>query len=172
MHRQNRLSAKQSLILLSIVLLITIVDQSSKLWIRTHLLLGQSLPETGFFRFTNGRNTGAVFGLFQGNNETLTILVIIEAILILIYFFFVRGRYPFLNTRLNMISLGLILGGLVGNLIDRIHLGYVVDFISVGPWPDFNIADSSSVIGVIIFVYSILLISHNKDVAQPRNGSN
>ena len=152
---------KRNLIFFSIVFLAIIADQLSKLWIRIHILLGQSLPETGFFRLTHGRNTGAAFGIFQGHNSTLTILVITVAILILIYFFFIHDRYPFLYTRLNTISLGLILGGVIGNLIDRIHLGYVTDFINIGPWPDFNLADSSGVVGIIIFTFSTLRVSRN-----------
>ncbi len=123
--------------------------------------MGQSVSESGFFRLTYGQNTGAVFGIFQGNNIALTILVSIEAIFILVYYFFFRVRYPFLNTHLNTISVGLILGGVFGNLIDRIHLGYVTDFIGIRPWPDFNLADSSGVIGVILFAFSILMISRN-----------
>ena len=162
MHRHASSSAKQILLFFTVVFLITIADQLSKLWIRTHLTPGESLQETGFFRLTYGQNTGAVFGIFQGSNDILTILVIIEAIIILVCFFFFRARYPFLNTRLNTVSLGLILGGLWGNLIDRIRLGYVTDFIGVGPWPDFNVADSSGVIGVIIFAFSILVFSRNR----------
>lgn len=162
MNKHISSSIKRSLLFFTVAFLIIIADQLSKLWIRTHLTLGQSLPEIGFFRLTYGQNTGAVFGIFQGNNDILTILVVIEAIIILIYFFFFQVRYPFLDTRLNTVSLGLILGGLFGNLIDRIRLGYVIDFISIGPWPDFNIADSSGVIGVIILAFSILMVSRDR----------
>ena len=162
MHRHTSSSAKRIVLFFTVVFLITIADQLSKLWIRTHLILGQSLPETGFFRLTYGQNTGAVFGIFQGTNDILTILVIIEAIIILICFFFFRARYPFLDTCLNTVSLGLILSGLSGNLIDRIRLGYVIDFISIGPWPDFNVADSSGVIGIIILAFSILVVSRSR----------
>jgi signal peptidase II len=161
MHRHTYSPAKRILLFFTVAFLITITDQFSKLWIRNHLILGQSLPETGFFRLTYGQNTGAVFGIFQGNNDILTIFVIIEAIIILVYFLFFRARYPFLDTRLNTVSLGLILGGLFGNLIDRIRLGFVTDFISVGSWPDFNVADSSGVIGVIMLAFSILVVSRN-----------
>ena len=162
MHKHASSSAKRILLFFTIVFLITITDQLSKLWIRTHLTLRQSLPENGFFRLTYGQNTGAVFGIFQGNNDILAILVVIEAIIILVCLFFFRARYPFLDTRLNTVSLGLILGGLFGNLIDRIRLGYVTDFIGVGSWPDFNVADSSGVIGVIMLAFSILVFSRNR----------
>ena len=143
--------------------LITIGDQLSKLWITTNLTLGQSLPETGFFRLNYIQNTGAVFGLFHGNNGTITILVVFEAIVILVYFFYVRVRYPFLDNILNTISTGLILGGLLGNLIDRLRLGHVTDFISVGIWPNFNLADSAGVVGIFLFAFSILVVSRNND---------
>jgi signal peptidase II len=161
MHRLESSSAKRTIIFFIIVFLIAIADQLSKLWITTHLTLGQSLPETGFFRLNYVQNTGAVFGLFHGNNAAITVLVIIEGILILLFFFVILGRYPFLNTRLNTISSGLILGGLIGNLIDRIRVGYVTDFIRVGPWPNFNLADSSGVIGVFLLAFSILLLSRH-----------
>ena len=166
MHKHNPSSAVRNILFFSIVFLIAVADQASKLWIRTHLLLGQSIPETGFFRLTYGQNTGAIFGMFQGNSDTFIILAIIVAILVLVYFFLARKRYPFLDTRLNTMASGLVLGGIVGNLIDRIQLGYVTDFISVGPWPDFNIADSSGVVGVVLFTYSILLVSRDITLEQ------
>ena len=162
MDRHASSSAQRILLFFTVVFPIVVADQLSKLWIRTHLTLGESLPETGFFRLTHGQNTGAVFGIFQGNNDILTILVIIEAIIILGCFFFFRARYSFLDTRLNTVSLGLILGGLFGNLIDRIRLGYVTDFIGVGRWPDFNVADSSGVIAAIMLAFPILMFSRNR----------
>ncbi|GAF88347.1 unnamed protein product, partial [marine sediment metagenome] len=65
-------------------------------------------------------------------------------------------RFPFLDNILGKSALGLVLGGTVGNLIDRLRFGYVTDFIDFGFWPAFNIADSAIVIGVIIFAYSLL----------------
>jgi signal peptidase II len=152
-------SVRRNIMFIAIIILVVIADQLTKQWIRTHIAVGESIPESGFFRLTHGQNTGAVFGIFQGNNIILTMLVIIEAILILAAYFLVRSRYRFLDTRLNILSLGLIMGGLLGNLIDRIHLGAVTDFISIGPWPDFNLADSSGVVGVILLSISFLLFS-------------
>lgn len=150
-----------------VMCLITIADQFSKFWITTNLAPDQSLPETGFFRLNHVQNTGVVFGLFNGNNASITFLVVVEAVLILFYFFFISGRYPFLNTRLNTMASGLILGGLIGNLIDRIRLGHVTDFISVGPWPNFNFADLSGVIGAFLLAFSILLFSRQNSFKYP-----
>jgi signal peptidase II len=164
MHWFDSSSARKNIIFFVVVFLILITDQFSKLWITAHLSLGQSLPETGFFRFEYAQNTGVAFGLFYGNNAILTILVVIEAIVILFYFFVVRHRYPFLNTSLNTISAALIFGGLSGNLVDRVRIGHVTDFIRIGPWPNFNLADSSGVIGVLLFALSILLLSQHTSV--------
>lgn len=140
-------------------LLIVIADQFSKLWIRSTLLVGQSLPEVGFFRLTHVHNTGAAFGLFQNQTFALIIVALVGITVLLVYALFIYPRFPFLNSRLGISALGLVLGGTVGNLIDRLRLGYVTDFISVGIWPAFNIADSAIVVGVIIFAYSLPLLT-------------
>lgn len=137
-------------------LLVVAADRLSKLWIRSNLLVGQSLPEAGFFRLTHVHNTGAAFGLFQGQSFPLTIVALVGIAVLLLYALFIYRRFPFLDDRLGKSALGLVLGGTVGNLIDRLRFGYVIDFIGVGIWPAFNIADSAIVVGVIIFAYSLL----------------
>ncbi len=131
-------------------------DQLSKLWIRSHLTLGESLPETGFLRLTHVRNTGAAFGLFQDQSLLLIIAAIIGIAILLFLAIFMYRRFPFLGTMPGRLSLGLILGGTVGNLIDRLSSGYVTDFIDVGIWPAFNAADSAVVIGAILLAYSLI----------------
>ncbi|TET17375.1 MAG: signal peptidase II [Dehalococcoidia bacterium] len=137
-------------------LLLVAADQLSKLWIRSNLLVGQSLPEAGFFRLTHVHNTGAAFGLFQGQSFPLTIVALVGIAVLLVYALFIYRRFPFLDKVLGISALGLVLGGTVGNLIDRLRFGYVTDFIGVGIWPAFNIADSAIVVGVIIFAYCLL----------------
>ena len=136
-------------------LLIVTADQLSKLWIRSNLLVGQSLPEAGFFRLTHVHNTGAAFGLFQDQTFALTIVALVGIAVLLVYALFIYRRFPLLDNGLGISALGLVLGGTVGNLIDRLRFGYVTDFIDVGIWPAFNIADSAIVVGVIIFAYSL-----------------
>jgi len=139
-------------------------DQLSKLWIRSNLTVGQSLFELGFFRIINIRNTGAAFGLFQDQSFILTIVAIIVTVLFLAYALLIHRRFPLLDNGLGKLALGLVLGGTVGNLIDRLNpnLNGVTDFISIGIWPAFNIADSAITIGVIIFAYSLLGLTRAK----------
>ncbi|MBI4188716.1 MAG: signal peptidase II [Chloroflexi bacterium] len=138
-----------------IALLVVMADQFSKLWIRSNLNVGQSIPPTGLFRLTYVRNTGAAFGLFQGQSLSLTLIALVGVGTMLLMAFFIYHRFPFLENRLSKLALGLILGGTIGNLTDRLRLGHVTDFIDIGMWPAFNIADSVIVIGVILFVFSI-----------------
>ena len=161
-------------------LLVIAADQLSKLWIRSYSE-GQTIFEAGFLRITHIHNTGAAFGLFQNQNFPLIIVASVGIILILLYFFLVPRHFTSLDTRLSKIALGLILGGTIGNLIerlrfvfdssagsliDRLHMGYVTDFIDVSIWPTFNIADSALVIGVIMFVFLFALSTSVKGPSQ------
>lgn len=137
-------------------LLIAAADQLTKIWIRSNLALGQSIPDTGFFQLTHSRNTGAVFGLLRDQSFLLTIVALVGVVFLLVYALFLRRYFPFLHNMPGKLALGLILGGTVGNLIDRISLGYVTDFISIGIWPTFNIADSAVTVGAIVVAYSLL----------------
>jgi len=161
MQEVNRLQGKwRTVVFLLAALLVVALDQLSKLWIRSNLLVGQSLPETGFFQLTHIRNTGAAFGLFQGQSFPLTIVASIGVVVLLVCGLVICRRFPFLDSMLGRAALGMILGGTIGNLIDRLttDLHYVTDFISVGIWPTFNIADSAIVVGGIIFAYILLLV--------------
>lgn len=148
-------------------LLIIAADQLSKTWIRSNLALGQSIPPTGLFRLTYIRNTGAGFGLFQEQTLLLTIAASIGLVVLIILSIFASSRFPSLNNRIGRLSLTLLLGGTAGNLIDRLRFGYVTDFIDIGIWPAFNIADSAITIGVILLAYSVLFRSPTK---QHRDG--
>jgi len=150
---------RRNVVFFLIVLLVVVADQLSKLWIRSNLLVWQSLPEEGFFRLTHVRNTGASFGLFQDQSFALTIVAIVGIILILVYALIIHHRFFPSDNLLGKSALGLILGGTIGNLIDRLHFGYITDFIDIGIWPTFNIADSSIVVGAIIFAYSLLRLA-------------
>ena len=144
-------------------LLVVIADQLSKLWIRSNLAIGESLFEIGFFRLTRVHNTGAAFGLFQGQSFLLTIVASVGVAALLLYALFFYRRFLFLDSKLGKLALGLVLGGTVGNLIDRIRFGYVTDFIDVGIWPTFNIADSATVVGVIIITYSLIRLARARE---------
>jgi len=157
MQKVNSLQGKGGNIIFPLTaLLIVVADQLSKFWIRSNLATGESLFEVGFFRLTRIHNTGAAFGLFQGQSFLLTIIASVAVAALLLYTLFFHHKFPFLDNRLGKLALGLVLGGTVGNLIDRIHLGYVTDFIDFNLWPAFNIADSAVVVGIIILVYSLI----------------
>ena len=144
-------------------LLAVIADQLSKLWIRSNLALGESIPETGFFRLTHIHNTGAAFGIFQDHSLILAIIAITGACIILFLVLFMYRRFPILNTLPGKLSLGLILGGTIGNLINRLSLGYVIDFIDFSFWPAFNIADSSAVVGAFLFAYLLIRFARQSE---------
>ena len=98
----------------------------------------------GIFNYTT--NTGAAFSLFQGYTLILSVISFLAAIFIL----FVYNKYP-----KYYLSLGLIFGGTIGNLIDRVFFGYVRDFVDFGFWPVFNVADAANTVGVLILIYFI-----------------
>lgn len=144
------------------------LDQLTKSWIRinvpeyTAMIPIQALGE--YFVFEHVRNYGAAFGILQNQGYLFIAIAIVVAIAILVYV-----RYLPLDQRFVRILLGLQLGGAVGNLIDRLHQGYVTDFVKMGIpevyyWPNYNIADSSIVIGVIGLGIFILL----EDLRQQR----
>ena len=137
---------------LVIVVCILLADQLSKIIVSTSMVFGQSLPEAGFFRFTYVTNTGMAFGLFPHYTPIPTIATFLG---IIVLFAFYRTRAA--ENMLLKISLGLQMGGAIGNLTDRIRLGYVIDFIDVGAWPVFNLADSAIVTGLTILAYTIFL---------------
>jgi len=153
----------------AIAIFILAADQLSKYWITkfwesSNLVPGQSIFNVGIFSITYIQNTGAAFGIFPGQSFPLMIVGILGATAILVYMLYIRFRFPLINTRTGLFALGLMLGGTLGNLIDRLRFeGRVTDFIDFGFWPVFNIADSSLVIGTIILVLSLLpLIKHTE----------
>jgi len=145
-----------------IVILVVVGDQLSKAWIRSNLAVGQSLPEGGFFRLTHIHNTGAAFGLFQGHSFPLTIASFVGIVVLLVYVFFVCRRFPLLNNMLTRAALGAVLGGTVGNLIDRLRFGYITDFIGVGIWPPFNVADASITAGTVVFAGWLIYLAFSQ----------
>lgn len=138
-----------------LVIIAFIIDQLSKSIISTYLKLNESIKiikDFFYIRYIN--NYGASWGILK-NSRTLLIIFSIIAILILL-----RYMYSFKNTKLNICGFGLLLGGILGNLSDRLIYGYVKDFLDFiifnYDFPVFNFADIFIVIGVIILIISIL----------------
>jgi signal peptidase II len=136
--------------------IIIILDQLSKNWIRTNLAFTETWSPwpwlAPYARFVHWHNTGVAFGLFQGFGIYLTLLAFIIAILIIYYY----PRVPREDWSLKL-AMAMQLGGALGNLVDRIQQGYVTDFISIGDFPVFNIADSSITIGVVVLLLGVWL---------------
>jgi signal peptidase II len=131
---------------------ILVADQITKAIVRATLELGESWPATGLFRFTHVSNTGGAFGRFQDQTIILTIASVV-AIGFIIYFY----RNQTQSKWITRLTIGLLLGGAFGNLIDRLLAGKVTDFFDVGWWPIFNIADSSIVVGMTLLIATLLL---------------
>ena len=136
----------------SIATVVFILDQVSKEVIRQQLPLYGSWPEEGFLRIVHGLNTGSAFGLFSGFTNLLIIVSIVGIGVVLYYF-----QKQEISVIWYRLSIGLIVGGALGNLIDRLKDGAVVDFISVGWWPAFNVADSSISVGMVLLILTLLL---------------
>jgi signal peptidase II len=107
------------------------------------------------FAFQYVENSGAAFGLFRGQTVVLTFVATVVVIALVASYQRARNYSWQL-----VVGLGLLLGGAVGNLLDRIRLGYVVDFISISLWPKFNIADSAITIGVILIAWHAFAHDH------------
>lgn len=135
--------------------LIVLLDQWTKSLVRANIPFGEMWSPwpwlTPYARIVHWKNTGAAFGILQGFGGVFTILAVIVAIAILFYFPRVpRSEWPL------RAAMGLQMGGAIGNLIDRVfHQGYVTDFISVGNFAVFNIADASISVGVAVLILGV-----------------
>ncbi|MBA7511417.1 Lipoprotein signal peptidase [subsurface metagenome] len=135
-----------------ITLILLSVDQFSKYIIRQKMSLAESIPIIkSVFHITYVENRGIAFGLFpQGSS----LFIVISLIIILGIIFFERKKV--IKSLKERFCLGLILGGALGNLIDRLRFGFVIDFLDFRIWPVFNLADSGVCIGGILMVFFLL----------------
>ena len=102
----------------------------------------------GWITLEYAENRGAAFGLFSGLWPLLTLASVAILTGVLVQFFRTPSPSP-----VAIVSVGAIVGGALGNLVDRVRLGYVVDFVAIGPWPNFNVADSAITLGVVGLVW-------------------
>lgn len=155
----KRAPALQHLLLFVVAMAAIVLDQASKYLVETQMPLNTTYaPIPGLetiFRITHISNTGAAFGLFaQGGVLFMLVAAVVSVVIILYNFSLPRGFF------LLRVALGLQLGGALGNLIDRVRLGHVTDFLDFGPWPVFNLADTSIVAGVVIL--GVLMLSEQR----------
>ncbi len=144
------------LVLIGLAGLVLALDQWTKALVRTQLDLGEvwmPIPWLApYARIVHWNNTGAAFGLFPAGGMFFTIIAVVVAVAILFYY----PRIPRGQVLLRL-ALALQLGGAMGNLTDRLLRGTVTDFISVGRFPVFNLADSSISIGAVVLVITMWL---------------
>jgi|WetSurMetagenome_2_1015567.scaffolds.fasta_scaffold248301_2 signal peptidase II len=150
---------------------VIILDQISKAIIRHFMTEGQSIPILGkFFMLTYTQNTGAAFSLSLGNpsvNRVFFIIITFIAVGFILYLLNLS------QSKWQNMGLALVVGGALGNVIDRIFLGSVTDFLDcdfpdiiMQRWPIFNLADSSIVIAICILAIYILFFEHKKNLPQ------
>lgn len=145
------------MLVLFICVVIAILDQATKVRVMDVFFPGEATPVIpGFFDLVYVRNTGAAWGLFGGSNGWLALFSILMLVTIVLF------RRSFLNdTLIHKIALGLMAGGIVGNLIDRVRLHYVVDFLDFywrsHHFPAFNVADSAICAGVGIYMITAFM---------------
>ncbi|MCC6148478.1 MAG: signal peptidase II [Anaerolineaceae bacterium] len=147
---------KSYVILAVIAIAIVALDQVTKTWVRTNIPPGASITPiealSPFFKIVHWYNTGVAFGLFQGLGDIFVVLAILVSLAIIYYY----PRVPERDWTLRL-AMGLQLGGALGNLVDRITIGHVTDFLAFGDFPVFNVADSSITVGVGILLLGMFL---------------
>jgi len=128
-------------------LVVVALDQATKLAVDSSFARGESVNVFFGLDITNTRNRGVAFGALEGRGEIVAALIAV-ALALLVAWFAVNASRAWL-----WLPVGMLLGGALGNLIDRAREGAVIDFIDPAFWPAFNLADSSIVIGVLALLY-------------------
>jgi len=141
---------------------IIILDQITKVLVRRNLALGEWWSPwewlEPYFRIVNWKNTGAAFGILPSMGDFIAILAVVVAIAIVYYF----PRVPREDWTLRL-AMGLTFGGALGNLIDRLTIGWVTDYMSIWRFPVFNVADLCITLGVIVLLLGVWSQERNKD---------
>lgn len=156
-----------------LIALVIIGDQASKLWILNNFVLYETVPVLpGFFNLTYLTNTGAAFGLLAGQPALWRHVFFVTVALVAVGVIVVLYKRLRKESVFYEISLGLIAGGALGNLIDRVRLGSVVDFLDFyvknHHWPAFNVADSAITVGVSIFLVFSFFFDQNNEQAEKK----
>lgn len=149
----------------AIVLVIVILDQMTKIWADTSLAMYEQIPITGFFNITKAYNYGAAFSFLDNaggwQRWLFTTISLVVSIVLSVWLYRMTRAERWLS-----LSISLILGGAIGNLIDRVWYGYVIDFIQVywgnSYFPSFNIADAAISCGTVILL-GLTLLEKNSD---------
>lgn len=145
-----------------LAVLVIVLDQASKIWITSRMMPGDSVTILPFLDFRYTQNTGVSYGLFNNFGDLGRWLLSLFAMIVATTLAWWVWKA---EKRLSALGVGLIIGGAVGNLIDRVRLGWVIDFVDVSklhfPWI-FNIADSAISIGVVLFLIELVITPDKK----------
>jgi signal peptidase II len=128
-----------------------LADQLTKQLVSRRLPLGDEIGIVGSFSIHHVQNSGIAFGLFSGSTWLVIPLTGLAIVWMLVFFARSGGRHPVLP-----VGLGLVIGGSVSNLVDRVRLGHVTDFLDLRYWPAFNLADIFIVVGVVVLLGALL----------------
>jgi signal peptidase II len=140
-------------------------DQTTKWIVSSQLELGESVDVVGPLSIHHVQNSGIAFGLFPTATPVVIALTAIAVTWMLVFFARSGGRHPILP-----VALGFLLGGSVSNLIDRVRLGHVTDFLDLRYWPAFNLADAFIVAGVGILIAALLFADREPRRHAPGSG--
>jgi signal peptidase II len=151
----------QWLYVAAIVFSAVVADQVTKHVVASNLNLGEAVHVVGPFSIRHVQNSGIAFGLFSNATAAVIVVTTIAVAWMLVYFARSGARHPVLP-----VALGLVIGGSVSNLADRVRLGFVTDFLDFRYWPAFNLADSFIVIGVGILLAALLLAEREPSAAK------
>jgi signal peptidase II len=160
-ERSLAAGALQWLALASIAFAALAADQLTKQIVTSRLGLDEGVHVLGPFWIHHVQNSGIAFGLFASATPVVIVLTGIAVTWMLVYFARSGARHPVLP-----VALGLVIGGSVSNLLDRVRLGYVTDFLDLRYWPAFNLADSFIVIGVLMLLGALVLAE--REPRRPR----
>lgn len=142
--------------------LVVAADQAAKAAIEAHLVPGEDVEVLGPLELTLSHNNGVAFGLAGGAGLKL-VLVTAAALGVVAYLFSRNPRRPWM-----WVAVGLVAGGALGNLLDRIRHDAVTDFVAVGSWPPFNLADVAITLGVLLFV--LIYLRDAETSSEPEGG--
>ena len=150
-ERSLSAEAAQWLSLALVALAAIVADQVTKHVVSSQLALNDEVAVVGPFSIHHVQNTGIAFGLFPDATSAVIVLTTVAVVWMLVFFARAGARHPVLP-----VALGLLLGGSISNLADRVRLGHVTDFLDLRYWPAFNLADVSIVVGVVLLVGTML----------------
>lgn len=145
MRATTRRSGRAWLLALAVLIVVVVADQLTKQAVRHSIVPGEDRRFLPGVQLVNTRNHGVAFGFLPGSQTAVTILIVLALLALLVYFALHATR------RLMWLPTGMLVGGAVGNIVDRLRDGSVTDFVKLPlGWPPFNLADASITLGILI----------------------